>query len=143
MSWKDESEPNIKYCLGATVGMVQDSSEYRALGTIDREPMEFESNIVPGFTTLQLVHEVRKFMSKMSEPEQCQGRLIFMSMFNVFYGDIKTMKRIVWLIPHLCLDSQKDFQQDVGHSSSDLGQRQSGIPPTEKDQEENGFESLN
>ena len=23
MSWKDESEPNIKYCLGATVGMVQ------------------------------------------------------------------------------------------------------------------------
>ena len=23
MSWKEESEPNIKYCLGATVGMVQ------------------------------------------------------------------------------------------------------------------------
>ena len=23
MSWNDESEPNIKYCLGATVGMVQ------------------------------------------------------------------------------------------------------------------------
>ena len=23
VSWKDESEPNIKYCLGATVGMVQ------------------------------------------------------------------------------------------------------------------------
>ena len=23
MSWKDESEPNIKYCLGATVGLVE------------------------------------------------------------------------------------------------------------------------
>ena len=23
MSWKDESEPNIKYCLGTTVGLVQ------------------------------------------------------------------------------------------------------------------------
>ena len=44
------------------------------------------------------------------------------------------MKRNVMLIPHLCLYSQKDFQQDVGHSS-DLGQRQSGIPLTKKDQE--------
>ena len=54
----------------------------------------------------------------------------------------KTMKRNVLLIPHLCLYSQKDFQQDVGHSS-DLGQRQRGIPLTKKDQEENGIESLN
>ena len=37
------------------------------------------------------------------------------------YGEIKTMKGNVLLIPHLCLHSQKDFQQDVGHSS-DLGQ---------------------
>ena len=48
------------------------------------------------------------------------------------------MKRNVSLIPHLCLYSQKDFQQDVGHSS-DLGQKQSGIPQTKKDQEENGI----
>ena len=44
--------------------------------------MEFEWNIFPGFTTLQLVHEVQKFMSKMREPEQFQGRITFMSMFN-------------------------------------------------------------
>ena len=43
------------------------------------------------------------------------------------YGEIKTMKRNVLLMPHLCLYSQKDFQQDVGHSS-DLDQKQSGIP---------------
>ena len=35
-----------------------------------------------GFTTLQLVHEVQKFMNKMGEPEQFQGQIIFMSMFN-------------------------------------------------------------
>ena len=31
------------------------SPEYRALDKIDGEPMEFEWNIFPGFTTLQLV----------------------------------------------------------------------------------------
>ena len=30
------------------------------------------------------------------------------------------------LIPHLCLDLQKEFQQDINHSS-DLDQKQSGI----------------
>ena len=44
--------------------------------------MEFEWNIFPGFTSLQHVQEVQKFMSKMDEPEQFQGRIIFMSMFN-------------------------------------------------------------
>ena len=44
--------------------------------------MEFEWNIFPGSTTLELVREVQKFMGKMGEPEQFQGRIIFMSMFN-------------------------------------------------------------
>ena len=58
------------------------------------------------------------------------------------FGEIKTMKRNVLLIPQLCLYSQKDFQQDVGHSS-DLDQKQSGILLTKKEQEEHGIESLN
>ena len=44
--------------------------------------MEFEWNIFPGFTTLQLVDEVHEFMNKMGDPAQFQGRIIFMSMFN-------------------------------------------------------------
>ena len=44
--------------------------------------MDFEWNIFPGFTTLQLVHEVQEFIGNMGEPEQFQGRIIFMSMFN-------------------------------------------------------------
>ena len=60
----------------------KDSLQYRTLDTIDGEPMEFERNIFPGFSTLDLVREVQKFMSNMGEPEQFQGRIIFMSMFN-------------------------------------------------------------
>ena len=59
----------------------KDSSQYRTLDTNDGEPMEFEWNIFLGFTTLQLVQEVQKFMSKSSDPEQFQGRIFFMSMF--------------------------------------------------------------
>ena len=59
------------------------SSQYRALDTIDGEPMEFEWNIFPGFTTLQLCCKVQEFLCKMSEqPEEFTGRIIFVSMFN-------------------------------------------------------------
>ena len=34
------------------------------------------------FLTLELVREIQKIMTKMSEPEQFQGRIIFMLMFN-------------------------------------------------------------
>ena len=33
------------------------------------------------------------------------------------YGELQTMKENVLLMPQLCLYSQKDFQQDVGHVS--------------------------
>ena len=46
------------------------SPEYRALDKIDGEPMEFEWNISPGFTTLQLVREVQELLSRLSvQPE--------------------------------------------------------------------------
>ena len=58
------------------------SSQYRALDTIEGEPMEFEWNI-PGFTILQRINRVHEFLSKMSEePEEFTRRIIFMSMFN-------------------------------------------------------------
>ena len=59
------------------------SSEYRTLDTIDGEPVEFEWNIFPGFTTLQLCSKVQELLSRLSvEPEKFTGRIIFMSMFN-------------------------------------------------------------
>ena len=44
----------------------QSSPEYRALDRIDGEPMEFEWNIFPGFTTLQLCHKVQELLSRLS-----------------------------------------------------------------------------
>ena len=59
------------------------SPQYRTLDRIDGEPMEFEWNIFPGFTTLQLCHKVQELLSRLSvTPEKFTGRIIFMSMFN-------------------------------------------------------------
>ena len=44
--------------------------------------MEFEWNIFPGFTALQVDHKVQEFINKMGDSAQFQGRIIFMSMFN-------------------------------------------------------------
>ena len=52
------------------------------------------------------------------------------------------MNRNAMLTPTAFLSVQEDFHQEDGHSS-DLDQKRSGIPPTMKDLEENGTESLN
>ena len=58
------------------------------------------------------------------------------------HRDLKTMNRNAMLTPTSFLYMQKDFHQDVGHSS-DLDQRRSGILLMVADHEENGTESLN
>ena len=60
----------------------KDSPQHRTLDTIDGGPVEFEWNIFPGFTTLQHSNKVQEFMTKMSDPDQFQGRIIFMAIFN-------------------------------------------------------------
>ena len=67
------------------------SSQYRILDTIDGEPMEFEWNIFPGITTLQLCNKVQEFMSKMSEkPEEFKGRIQY---------NIEIFSRFLSLLP--------------------------------------------
>ena len=104
----------------------KDSPQYRTLDTIDGEPMEFEWNIFPGFTTLQLINKVQ---------EDQNGRPITTPGTNYLHvdvqwhhiGDLKTMNGNALLTPHLWLYLQKKvFQQDIGHSS-DLDQKQSGF----------------
>ena len=144
MPWKDEREPTIKTVWEDKLRWFKSSPQKRALDTIDGEPMEFEWNIFPGYTTLQLCNKVQEFMSKMSDPpEEFTGRIIFMSMFNdISWGSEDNEQECIANATIVSVFAKKDFQQDVGHSS-DLGQRQSGIPRTKKDQEENGIESLN
>ena len=56
---------------------------YRDYDGINGEPTEFEWNIFPGFTTLQLCGKVTDLLSNLGEtPETFTGRILFMSMFN-------------------------------------------------------------
>ena len=57
---------------------------------IDLEAIEFEWNVFPGFTTLQILQEIQKDLQCQNvEPERFSGRIIFMPMFN----DIEWEKR--------------------------------------------------
>ena len=60
---------------------------------INGEPTEFEWNIFPGFTTLQLCGKVNDLLSDLGEaPEIFTGRVLFMSMFNDISCDRKGNK---------------------------------------------------
>ena len=57
--------------------------KYRNFDRIDGEPMEFEWNIFPGFSALQLSEEVKRFLYRLDEtPENFTGRILVMSLFN-------------------------------------------------------------
>ena len=56
---------------------------YRDSDAINGESTEFEWNIFPGFTTLQLCGKVNDLLSDLGEtPETFTERILFMSMFN-------------------------------------------------------------
>ena len=59
------------------------TKSYRDYDGINGEPTEFEWNIFPGFTTLQLCGKVTDLLSRLGEtPETFTGRILFVSMFN-------------------------------------------------------------
>ena len=111
------------------------SSQYRIFDTTDGEPMEFECNIFPGFTTLQLCHKVQELLSRLSviTPEDFTERIIFMSMFNdISWGSQENKQE--------CESSAQlvSIQED-GHSS-DLDQKRSGVLLLNVNHKENGTE---
>ena len=70
-------------------GITTDQS-YRDYDGINGEPTEFEWNIFPGFTTLQLCGKVTDLLSRLGETtETFTGRILFMSMFNDISWDKK------------------------------------------------------
>ena len=75
-------EPNIKYCLGRTVELVQRFITLQNFGHDWRRADGMRVEYFPRFTTLQLISKVQEFMTKMGDPSQIKGRIIFMSMFN-------------------------------------------------------------
>ena len=72
---------------------VNAEKSYRDYDGIDGEPTEFEWNIFPGFTTLQLCGKINDLLSDLREtPEIFTGRILFMSIFNDISCDRKGNK---------------------------------------------------
>ena len=70
------------------------SSQYRASNKIDGEPMEFEWNIFPGFTTLQLCHKVQDLLLRWSvTPENLRDGSSSCRCSTTSHEDLQTMNR--------------------------------------------------
>ena len=63
---------------------VQSGKSYRDCDAINGESAEFEWNIFPGLTTLQLCDKINDLLSRLSDKYQklSQEEVLFMSMFN-------------------------------------------------------------
>ena len=65
------------------VAGIRSVKSYRDYDAITGESTEFEWNIFPGFTSLQLCDKISNLQSNLGQtPETFTGRILFMSMFN-------------------------------------------------------------
>ena len=65
------------------VAGVRAERSYRDYETVSGESTEFEWNIFPGFTSLQLCDKISNLLSSLGQtPETFTGRILFLSMFN-------------------------------------------------------------
>ena len=60
-----------------------DQTSAQELNGIDGETIEFEWNIFPGFTSIEILRQIPKDLKiRQINPEQFEGRTLFVSMFN-------------------------------------------------------------
>ena len=86
-------QPESNEAWKKRLGWITTSQSHRDYDGISGEPNEFEWNIFPGFTTLQLCGKVTDLLSNLGEaPETFTGRILFMSMFNDISCDRKGNK---------------------------------------------------
>ena len=72
------------------VAGIQSGKSDRDYDAINGESTEFEWNIFPGFTTLQLCDKINDLLSDLGQtPETFTGRILFLSMFNDISCDKK------------------------------------------------------
>ena len=91
---KIHQHPNANEAWKNKIEWITTSQSYRDNDGISGEPTEFEWNIFPGFTTLQLYGKVTDLLSRLGEtPENFTGRILFMSMFNDISCDNKGNER--------------------------------------------------
>ena len=75
--------PECNEAWKSRVARVRAERNYRDFEDVSGESTEFEWNIFPGFTTLQLCDKISDFLSSLGQsPETFTERILFMSMFN-------------------------------------------------------------
>ena len=67
---------------GKTRSVFSNDKENAELSVIDGEPIEFERNIFP-LTSTEILRQIQKDLKhRQMNPEEFEGRILFMSMFN-------------------------------------------------------------
>ena len=90
---KVHQHPESNEAWKKRIEWIINEKSYRDYDGINGEPTEFEWNIFPGFTTLQLCGKVTDLLSNLGQtPETFTGRILFMSMFNDISCDGKGNK---------------------------------------------------
>ena len=78
---EDPSEANRRWY--GQVADFRSSTSFGELLGIDGEPVEFDWNIFPGFTSLQIFQKIQSDLEERNiEPEHFGDRIIFISMLN-------------------------------------------------------------
>ena len=76
-------DPDSNEAWKNRIAGVKTEKSYRDYDGINGEPTDFEWNIFPGFTTLQLCGKVNDLLSDLGQtPETFTVRILFMTMFN-------------------------------------------------------------
>ena len=88
--------------------------------------MEFERTNFSGFTTLGIVDEIQKMMAESKcEPEQFNGRIIFMSMYNdIVWGKRGNHEKCMASSMNVAAHAKKSFHSDVGYGTESISASQ-------------------
>ena len=85
--------PECNEAWKSRVAGVRAERNYRDFEIVKGESTEFEWNIFPGFSSLQLCDKISDLLSSLGQsPETFTGRILFMSMFNDISCDGKDNK---------------------------------------------------
>ena len=114
---KIHQHPNANESWKNRIEWITTSQSYRDYDGISGEPTEFEWNIFPGFTTLQLCGKVTDLLSRLGEtPENSQEEFYLCRCSTTFPVTTKTMKKNVWQMPESSKYLQRNLVLDNGHS---------------------------
>ena len=124
------------------VAEFQMENSFEELLGLDGEPIEFEWNIFPGFTSLQILQKIHSDLEEADiKPEEFSDRIIFVSMFNDINVDKKEMMHLVpWLLWQSKITLPNSWK-DSGHSW-DPEKKESGCVGMITNQEEDGTQKL-